>query len=93
MWLTETKQKDAGKVIPDKEWNELMCHIENMSLIDAQQLKTFDQIIQCYCLMLHKWNLNNKRLEIFEFMSEKPADLDNRFGSYRYNSCRLFSIN
>jgi hypothetical protein len=55
------------------------------SLIDKNLLKKFDVIIKYYCELLYKWGLYNKRVEMFEFLSEKPTDLDSKFGNYHFS--------
>lgn len=32
--------------------------------------------------MLNRWGLFNKRLEMLEFISEKPSGMDEKFGNY-----------
>lgn len=67
---------------------ELSDHFKNMRLIDQDMLKKFDLIIKFYCEVLYKWGLYTKRVEIFEFLSEKPVDLDSKFEfNKRCNKC------
>ena len=51
-------------------------------MIDNKLLKKFDVIIKYYCELLYKWGFYTKRVEMFEFLSEKPADLDSKFGNF-----------
>lgn len=49
------------------------------------RLKEFDNIVKFYCDLLYRWGLFNKRVEMFEFLNKKPADLDEKFGIFFRN--------
>jgi len=60
------------------------------SLLDPSRLNEFDFLIKSYCEILYRWGLYNKRIEMLEFVYEKPLDLDEKFGKLRYQiSARL----
>ena len=61
-------------------------------MIDNKLLKKFDVIIKYYCELLYKWGFYTKRVEMFEFLSEKPADLDSKFGNFSLKLILIFII-
>lgn len=54
-------------------------HHMNLGLIDPQRLTEFDTHIKLYCEILYQWGLLNKRIEMLEFLNEKPSDYDDKF--------------
>jgi hypothetical protein len=45
-------------------------------------MNEFDFLIKFYCEILYRWSLFNKRIEMLEFVYEKPTEMDEKFGNY-----------
>lgn len=54
-------------------------HHRNLGLLDPGRMNEFDVVIKFYCEILYQWGLFNKRIEMLEFIYEKPSDYDKKF--------------
>ena len=59
---------------------EFLRHQRNFSLVDPSRLSQFDELIKFYCDILNRWGLFHRRIEIFEFIGDKPSEMDDKFG-------------
>lgn len=72
IWLSE-KKNDLLSI-------EFLRHQRNFSLVDPTRSSQFDDLIKFYCDILNRWGLFHRRIEIFEFIGEKPTEMDDKFG-------------
>ena len=87
MIIARLKQHDmnmiplASTVNRRQDYTEQQDHLKNLGLLDPQRLNEFDIVIKFYCEILYQWSLYNKRIEILEYIYEKPNEHDEKFGN------------
>lgn len=93
MTTTTTNQLRKRSVSAETEANEIrvsekndllsiefLKHQKNFSLVDPTRSSQFDDLIKFYCDILNRWGLFHRRIEIFEFIGDKPSEMDDKFG-------------
>lgn len=85
MIIARLKQHDmnmiplASTVNRRQDHTEQQDHLKNLGLLDPQRLNEFDIVIKFYSEILYQWSLYNKRIEILEYICEKPNEHDEKF--------------
>ncbi|RNA27104.1 WD repeat-containing 59, partial [Brachionus plicatilis] len=62
---------------------KLWTNNKNIGLLDPNRTKNFDLLLNTYCNLLHKWGLFNKRIEMMEFLNDKPQNMDKKFECFK----------
>jgi hypothetical protein len=62
-------------------FNQELIKQQKISLLDPLASFKFDLVIKFYCDFLYKWGMFNKRIELFEYVTDKPKEIDEKFGN------------
>ncbi len=50
-------------------------------ILDPDESCHYDFLIKYYCEILNKWGLCIERAELFDYICDKPLDLESKFGN------------
>jgi hypothetical protein len=91
IFYTHQSPYEISQIENDEENTDLSEHLKNLGLLDPSGSFKFDLVIKLYCDFLYKWGLFNKRVELFEYLNDKPSFIDEKFGKQLiYKIQRLF---